>query len=223
MAWSTIFSTVVTASVALVGVGYGARLSGRRETLNWTREQRLKTYTDILTAVENCYHAFTLIAVGLEIREYKPGASQDPGVAANIADWDKWSAEIDNRLPAAEMVASKSLDPYIASIRLGLRSRHRVLLMKLHWGKDPIDGKERKAVSSMTHREILDIRRRFRDDVTHVDPAPTRFRSAVQRVTTWWPKRRAKLMMRREGEQPRGVKTGLTSLPLPSEEPDHHS
>jgi hypothetical protein len=52
MTWSTVVPAVITAGAAFLGVGFGARLSKSRETLNWTREQRLKAYTELLGAIE---------------------------------------------------------------------------------------------------------------------------------------------------------------------------
>jgi hypothetical protein len=37
-------------------------LSGKRETLNWTRDQRLKAYVELLTAIDKCYAAFNELA-----------------------------------------------------------------------------------------------------------------------------------------------------------------
>jgi hypothetical protein len=67
MGWTTILPAGITAGAALIGVSYGARLSGRREATSWMREQRLKTYTELLSAIENCYQAFTLIDASLKL------------------------------------------------------------------------------------------------------------------------------------------------------------
>jgi hypothetical protein len=56
------WSTVITGVIAFAGIGYGAHLSGKRETLNWTRDQRLKAYVELLTAIDKCYAAFNELA-----------------------------------------------------------------------------------------------------------------------------------------------------------------
>jgi hypothetical protein len=181
MAWNIIIPALISAGAAFSGVGYGARLSAKRETLNWTREQRVKTYAELLASIENCYAAFTLLAASLSLARYAPDVREDPKVISTIADWGKWDAEIDRCLPYAELIASKSIEPYVMYIRLGLRSRHRVLIMKLSYGQE-IDPAEWKSVSSMTHGEILEIRRRFRADITHVDPVPSIFDLTKRRI-----------------------------------------
>jgi hypothetical protein len=72
MVWTIVLPAILSAATALIGVGYGASLSGRQDTLNWTREQRLKAYADLLGAIENCYEAFTLIAAALDLHKYVP-------------------------------------------------------------------------------------------------------------------------------------------------------
>jgi len=46
-----------------------------------------------------------------------------------------------------------------------------MLLMQLAYGQE-INHKEWESVSSMTHGDILEIRRRLRGDITHIDPTP---------------------------------------------------
>lgn len=91
-----------------------------------------------------------------------------------MTEWGKWDEEIDHYLPQAELISSRSIQPYIAYIRLGIRSRHRMLLMKLSYGQE-INQREWESVSSMTHGDILEIRRRLRADITHIDPMPNFF------------------------------------------------
>jgi hypothetical protein len=174
MTWGAIVPTIIAAAAAFLGVGYGARLSGRSETLNWTREQRLKAYTELLQAVENCYEAFELIAAELQLTNYDEGARESPKITNTTAEWGKWDSEIDRWLPQAELICSRKLQPYIQYIRLGVRSRHRILLMKLSYGVE-INRKEWQSVSSMTHKDILETRYKFREDLTHIDPARNSF------------------------------------------------
>lgn len=179
--WSTLIPVIITAGAALLGVRYGARLSKNGETLSWTREQRLKAYAELLQAIENCYEAFELIAASLSLCNYDEKARQDPKVIKIAGDWGKWDSEIDRNLPQAELVCSKDLQPYVTYIRVGMRSRHRMLLMKLSHGMD-IDKKEWESVASMTHGDILKIRHRLREDITHIDSTP----SSIRAITFRW-------------------------------------
>lgn len=183
MSWSSIVPAIVTAAAAFLGVGYGARLSTSRETLNWTREQRLKAYTELLRAVEKCYEAFTLIAASLNLAKYSENARQDPKIINTVMEWGKWDAKIERCLPQAGLVCSIKMQPYIMYSRFALRSRHRVLLMKFSYGQE-INREEWESVSSMTHGDILEIRRRLREDITHIDPTPSSFRTIRLRWRT---------------------------------------
>lgn len=176
MTWGTVIPAVITAGVAFLGVAYGSYLSKSRETLSWTREQRLKAYAQLLGAVENCYEAFTLMAASLDLAKYDESVCKDQKVVNTSLEWGRWDGEIDRHLPLAELASSKHNQPYITYIRHGIRSRHRILLMKLFYGQE-IDRKEWESVSSMTHRDILDIRRRLREDITYVDSKPSLFAS----------------------------------------------
>jgi hypothetical protein len=180
MAWGTAIPAVITAGVAFLGVAYGAYLSKSREMQNWTREQRLKSYIELLGAIENCYEAFTLIAASLDLAKYDESARKDQKIISTSLEWGKWDSEIDRHLPLAELVSSKHNQPYITYIRHGIRSRHRMLLMKLAYGQE-IDQKEWKFVSSKTQGDILDIRRRLREDLTYIDLEPSPFRSLLFR------------------------------------------
>jgi hypothetical protein len=180
MVWSSVVAAVITAGAAFIGVGYGARLSTRSETTSWTREQRLKAYIELLNAVEKCYEAFTLIAASLSLVKYGETVRTDPKIINTSAEWGKWDEEIDRFLPQAELVCSESLWPYITYIRLGIRSRQRMLLMKLTYGQE-ISEKEWEFVSSKTHGDILEIRRRLREDITHIDSGPTPFAPTIPR------------------------------------------
>ena len=172
MTWGAVVPAVITASAAFLGVGFGARLSKSRETLNWTREQRLKAYTELLGAIEKCYESFTLIAASLSLAKYDESARKDPKIINTATEWGKWDSEIDRYLPQAELISSRHIQPYVTYIRLGMRSRHRMLLMQLAYGQE-INQKEWESVSSMTHGDILEIRRRLRGDITHIDPMPS--------------------------------------------------
>jgi hypothetical protein len=169
--WGTVIPAIITAGVAFLGVGYGARLSKTRETIGWTREQRLKAYTELLSAVENCYEAFTLIAASLNLADYNEGSRTDPKIMDTVSEWGKWDREIDRCLPQAELICSRKLQPYMTYIRMGMRSRHRILLMALSYNQQISRG-EWESVSSMTHGDILKIRWRLREDITYVDPVP---------------------------------------------------
>jgi hypothetical protein len=180
MMWGTVVPAVITAGAAFLGVTYGAHLSKSRETLNWAREQRLKAYTELLRAIENCYEAFTLIAASLDLAKYNESVRKDPKVTNTSLEWGKWDEEIDRHLPLAELISSRHNQPYITYIRHGIRSRHRTLLMKLAHGQE-LDRKEWESVSSMTHRDILEIRRRLRGDITYVDSEPSHLASLLLR------------------------------------------
>lgn len=168
MAWNVPLSSLITAAVAFLGIAYGARLTGHRETLNWTREQRLRAYSELFTAIDNCYSAFTLLAATLVLHGYSPDAISDLRVKSAIDDWGKWDAEIDRCLPLAELVASERFGAYLTGgISLGLRTRHRILIMQLtHATK--IDPQEWEHVARSTHGAMREIRWRFRGDLTQV-------------------------------------------------------
>ena len=148
----------------------------------------IKAYTELLGAIEKCYEAFTLIAASLSLAKYDESARKDPKVINTATEWGRWDSEIDRYLPQAELISSREMQPYITYIRLGMRSRHRMLLMQLAYGQE-IDQREWESVSSMTHGDILKIRHRFRGDVTHIDPTPSfldpimlRWRSMRRRI-----------------------------------------
>jgi hypothetical protein len=180
MAWNSLIVALIAAAAGLLGVGYGARLSRGGETLSWTRDQRLKTYLELLSAIEKCYEAFTLIDASLNLAQYKESAKQDPRVRGSIAEWGKWDEATDRCLPQTELVCSRHLQPYVMYLRLGLRSRQRMLLMKLDYGQG-INPEEWKFVSSKTHGEILVIRQKLRDDITYLDPVPNLTGLAMRR------------------------------------------
>ena len=161
------WSTVITGVVAFAGIGYGARLTRHREDYGWTRDQRLKAYADLLTAIDQCYSAFTLVAASLVLHKYDPEARKDPRVREAIADWGNGDSAIDRCLPLAELVSSEHFAPYLLYISLGLRSRHRMLLMQLDYaGK--VNVQEWESVSRMTHGEIREVRRKLRADLARM-------------------------------------------------------
>lgn len=171
VAWNTVIPALITAGVAFLGIGYGVRLSSQHEKANWTRDQRLSAYADLLGAIEKCYESFTLIAAALELANYDEKYSWKDSKITRMADeWGKWDSEVDRNLPRVELVCSGKLYPHIMA-RIPLRMRHRVLLMQLSFGHS-INKDEWKAVSSMTHGDILQIRSRFREDLTYTDPGP---------------------------------------------------
>jgi hypothetical protein len=115
------------------------------------------------------------------LAKYDEGARDDPKIITTYAEWGKWDEEIDRFLPQAELICSENMWPYITYLRLGLRSRHRMLLMKLAYGQE-ISQKEWEFVSSKTHGDILEIRRRLRGDIARLDPAPSSFDPIMRRL-----------------------------------------
>lgn len=188
-------------------MGYGSRLSRGGETLSWTRDQRLKTYMELLGAIEKCYEAFTLIEACLDLAQYEESAREDPKVRGTIAEWGKWMEEVDRCLPQAELVCSRRLQPYLLYLRLGLRSRQQMLLMKLDYGQG-VNQEEWKFVSSKTHGEILEIRQKLRDDITYLDPPPKSLTPAMRRFKILRRRTRERLRIGRPGKSRRG---GLAS------------
>ena len=84
------WSTVITGVIAFAGIGYGAHLSGKRETLNWTRDQRLKAYVELLTAIDKCYAAFKELAEIMKELGYPIDVRDNPKVRNTIDNWNKW-------------------------------------------------------------------------------------------------------------------------------------
>lgn len=100
------WSSVITGAVAFAGIGYGANLSGKRETLSWSRDQRLEAYVELMTAIETCYGAFHSSGDYDRLRS-PAGARHDAKVRKAVKDWRKRYDEIQRRLAAADMVGSE--------------------------------------------------------------------------------------------------------------------
>jgi hypothetical protein len=181
MTWGTLVTTVITVCAAILGVGYGAHLTRSGETLSWTREQRLKAYIELAGALEKCYESFTLIAASLDLANYDDSARADPKIIGTTAEWNKWMEEVDRCLPQAELVSSERFQTYLFTIRMGVRSRQEMLLMKLAHGQ-AIDQAEWERVASRTHKETFEIRWRFREDITYIDPQLTTISSMRRRL-----------------------------------------
>jgi hypothetical protein len=164
--WIQVTAPVVAAAAAIGGVTFGARLTESRESLAWSREQRLKAYADLLEALDRCYSAFALISSTLNLADYAPDRSLiDVGVKPHLEDWGRWDQRLDEVLPRAELVSSASLQPFLTvGVRYGMRSRHRVLLMVLTHSLTA-DRSEWKSVAKMTLDDLDSIRARLRGDL----------------------------------------------------------
>jgi hypothetical protein len=92
-----VIPTVLAAVAALAGVFYGARLTNHRESTNWTRDQRLKIYVDLLKAVEECYGAFTLLCAVFSLRDYDFEKIKVDKLEVDklLADWDHWYGQME--------------------------------------------------------------------------------------------------------------------------------
>ncbi len=214
MSWSSLITTLIAAGAGILGVGYGSRLSRGDETLSWTRDQRLKAYVELLGAIEKCYEAFTLIAACLDLAQYEESARVDPKVRGTLAEWGKWMEEVDRCLPQAELVCSQHLQPYVIYLRLGLRSRQRMLLMKLDYGQG-VNQEEWKFVSSKTHGEILEIRQKLRDDITYLDLPPKSLSPSMRRFKILRRRTRERLRIGSSGRSRKGRPGSRVSNPEP--------
>jgi hypothetical protein len=190
MTWSTVAPSLITAAVAFAGIGFGSRLSGRRETLNWTRDQRLKAYTELLTAIDNCYDAFGKIAAIMSLRNYPAKVPDDPNLSGAIDDWRKWYDEIDRRLPFADLVSSERFIEYRSRIKPGWRSRQMALINNIKLGT-PTQPEEWESVHRKTIGGQASIQHTLRADLTRID-------SNWQRMSDrLWPLRRQLRRIRR--------------------------
>ncbi len=190
MTWSTAVPAIITAATALLGVGYGARLSTGRETLSWIRDQRLKAYTELLQAIEKSSEAFDLIIGGLRSTNYNENARQDPKIANAITEWLKRDDEINRYLSQAALVCSQEIESYLTHIRLAPRKVQRLIIVELS-SDGEIDERKWERAWEAIHSQIAQSRLYFRDDITHTDRAPTPF----------WPIARRWKAMRRVGRK----------------------
>ena len=175
---------VVAAGAALLGVRYGAKAAESRESLNWARDQRLKAYAEVLEAVDRCYESFRLINASLSLAEYHVTPGVLTGIQATMNDWGRWDEKISAVLPRAELVASRRLEPLLSyGVKLGMRTRHRALLMQLAVG--PLANREEwQSVSGMTVDDQERLRRGLRADLNYRDPVPDtvgRFRARARK------------------------------------------
>jgi hypothetical protein len=154
--WAQVGGAIIAAAAALGGVRYGARLSEATSSLAWGREQRLKSYVELIEALDHCYSAFRLINSTLDLANYTPSRALIEGPArSDLEDWGHWDELLDNILPRAELVCGSDLQPFLSvGIRYGMRSRHRVLLMKLTHSLTA-DAAEWKSVTKLTLDDLV--------------------------------------------------------------------
>jgi hypothetical protein len=178
--WNAALPSLITAAVAFAGIGFGSRLSTRRETLHWTREQRLKADAELLTAVDACYSAFNELAALLAVLEYPKTALVEGKVSKAVAAWRKGCDEIDRCLPLVELVASERLIEYLPRIRTGLRTHHLPLVTQVIQGED-LDTGEWEHLSRVTFGALRDVRWALRLDLVSAD-------SFTQKASDrlWW-------------------------------------
>jgi hypothetical protein len=183
MTWTTVGPSLITAVVAFVGIGFGSRLSGRRETLNWTRDQRLKAYVELLTATNKCYGAFQKIADTMKELDYPADVRDNPKVNEAIEDWRKWYDEIDRCLAFADLVSSERFREYRPRINYGWRSYQQALIIDIVRGT-PTKREEGESVKNRTADGKLSVRNTLGPDLTRIDSLSQR---ASDRL---WPLRR---------------------------------
>jgi hypothetical protein len=166
--WSTVGPSLITAAVAFVGIGFGSHLSGRRETLNWTRDQRLKAYVELLTAVNNCYGAFQKTAAMMKVLDYPADVRGNAKLSDMVDDWRKWYDEIDRCLVFADLVGSERLIEYRPRINLGWRSYQMALILDIISGT-PTKSEEWESVYNKTVGGQASVRNTLRGDLARID------------------------------------------------------
>jgi len=182
MVWSAMVTAMASALAALLGVFYGARLTAHRESANWTREQRLKAYADLLHAINKSHGAFTLIAASLELNGYSSSSREDPKIRAAMKEWNDGEHEIDKSLPLVELVVSKHMRPrVIGGIKHGFRTRMAALLMQLDYTKK-VDREEWKSASSYAHQAMIELPEMLHDDIYRIDRVQSRSQIAATRL-----------------------------------------
>jgi hypothetical protein len=181
--WTTVVPSLVTAAVAFVGIGYGAHLSAKRETLNWTRDQRLKAYVELLTAIDNCYGAFKKLAEIMKELDYPADVRDNPKVQDSLNDWRKWYDEIDRCLAFADLVGSERFIEYRPRINFGWRSYQQALLIDIV-RRVETKPEEWESVSGRTAKGEISVLHTLRTDLNRID-------SFGQKVSDWlWSFRR---------------------------------
>lgn len=175
----------VAAGAGLAGVYYGSRTTDARDTRAWTRDQRLKAYSDLLEAVDRCYAAFGLIGSTLDLHRYQVDAVRDPTMRTTIGEWGRWDQKIDEFLPRAELVAGPSVQIHLSvGVRLGLRTRQRSLLMKLDYSSE-VDEAEWRSVAKLTLDDMDRVRVMLRADITRRETPPRRLRRIRFALRKW--------------------------------------
>jgi hypothetical protein len=186
--WNTIVTLLVT---AFLGTAFGARLTSNREKLNWTRDQRLKAYVELLTAINNCYDTFKKLAESMKELGYPADARDNLKVQESLDDWRKWYGEIDRCLAFADLVGSEHFIEYRPRIDLGFRSYQQALIIDIV-RRVETRPEEWESVSGRTVRGEISVRHTLRADLNRID-------SFGQRVSDWfWSFRR---WVRRMGER----------------------
>ena len=185
------WSTVITGVIAFAGIGYGAHLSGKRETLNWTRDQRLKAYVELLTAIDKCYGAFKELAETMKELGYSIDVRDHPKIRNAIDNWYKWYDEIDRCLAFADLVGSERFIEYRPRVDYGWRSYQMALIIDVVQAK-PTRQEEWESVSGRTVEGERSIRQTLRADLDRIDSFGQRVSDAL------WPlRRRFRQMARR--------------------------
>lgn len=193
MDWQTLIPPAIAALAAVGGVHYGARMTESREALGWIRDQRVRAYSDLLDAVDRCYAAFGLIAATLQLADYDLEMVDRPRLRTAMEDWSRWDSKMSEVLPRAELIASNSLEPLVSvGIRLGMRTRHRELLMMLDY-KGEIDREEWASVERLTHHDLLRLKTSLREDLVRREPE----NGLISRSRRWIRRRRSIAKSRR--------------------------
>jgi hypothetical protein len=177
------WSTVITGVIAFAGIGYGAHLSGKRETLNWTRDQRLKAYVELLTAIDKCYGSFKELAEIMKELGYPADIRDHPRARSAIDNWNKWYDEIDRCLAFADLVGSERFIEYRPRVDYGWRSYQMALIADVVQGK-PTRQEEWESVSGRTRSGERSVRETLRGDLGRIDSFGQRVSDAL------WPLRR---------------------------------
>lgn len=158
-------SAIFAAVAALAGVFLGARLTQQREANNWSRDQRLKAYAELLAAIEECFDAFTLLAASFRGWDYEWERidRERPKVLKLLADWGAGDEKIGKTVTAAELIASRELWPMVMATRF-VSGRQRMLLMQFDYLRQ-IDPAEWAAVEGKAHGTLLELRSALRSDI----------------------------------------------------------
>jgi hypothetical protein len=175
------WSTVITGAVAFAGIGYGAHLSAKRETLNWTRDQRLKAYVELLTAIERCYSAFQTLAAIMAVLDYPADVRDDAKASEAVEDWRKWYDEIDRCLTFAGLVGSeRSIDNRVL-IDHAWRSYQMALVIDVRQGTRT-NREEWESVSRKTYGGERTLQNMLRVDLDRVNSFGQRMSDGLRRL-----------------------------------------